>query len=202
MARFKKDIDRELMYKKILPTAMTAENAEKTNRQDAMEETLSQNMSAATLAVSINTPVEVIVSSPVTEDFIPTPSVTQPTPAMSAPAQPEVEAGAFQPGQPDTQTTVMTSEPPLVNLMEAFVEKRLDAAMKKFKCCTCERCRKDVLANTLNKLPSLYVIEDDSDIRDLHERERAAQVATALVQAILAVKAHPSHEIAKKESFI
>ncbi|XYW68664.1 late competence development ComFB family protein [Oscillospiraceae bacterium LTW-04] len=104
---------------------------------------------------------------------------------------------ASQDAPPALQTAAAPTEPPLVNLMEAFVEKRLDAALKKFKCCTCERCRKDVLAITLNKLPPLYVIEDDPDIRDLHERERAAQVATALVQAILAVKANPTHQTSR-----
>ncbi len=195
------------MYKKILPTAMTAESTpERTSRQDIMEETLSQNMAAATLAVSINTPVEVIVSSPAGEEHLQMPSMAEFEPEAPVQAQPnvqaqdETEAGA--PRQPNMRGAAVSSEPPLVNLMEAFVEKRLDAAMKKFKCCTCERCRKDVLAFTLNKLPPLYVIEDDPDIRDLHERERAAQVATALVQAILAVKAHPSHEIVRKEPFV
>ncbi|HWP50693.1 MAG TPA: late competence development ComFB family protein [Clostridia bacterium] len=196
MARSKKDIDRELMYKKILPTAMATDSiTDKVARDGGMKETLPQNISAAMLDVSIQTPVEVIISSPSGE------GQSQKLPGVKSGAGlTEVSAGierlpVAEDVQPGIQTPVAPAESPLVNLMEAFVEKRLEAALKKFKCCTCERCRKDVLALTLNKLPPLYVIEGDLDIRDQHERERAAQVATALVQAVLAVKAHPSHEI-------
>lgn len=196
MARLKKDIDRELMYKKILPTAMSSENAfDKAAFNNKKEEILPLNSPPATVEVSIQKPVEVIVSSPNDEER------TQEENAQVLPVQfqPEVaaktEVSSPEAAPLSIQTATVSTEPPLVNLMEAFVEKRLDAALKKFKCCTCDRCRKDVLAIALNKLPPLYVIEADPDIRDLHERERAAQVATALVQAILAIKAHPSHEI-------
>lgn len=198
LARSKKDIDRELMYKKILPTAMSPENTvNKATPDDGMAETLSQNIAAATLEVSIQKPVEVVVSSPTGEER--PPKLPEEKSEVALPGQPQAKAQVrpyrAEDMQSGLQTATALTEPPLVNLMEAFVEKRLDAALKKFKCCDCERCRKDVLAVALNKLPPLYVIEDDPDIRDLHERERAAQVATALVQAILTVKARPSHEV-------
>lgn len=187
------------MYKKILPTAMATENvANKADQDDGMTKTLPQNIAAAPLAVNIQKPVEVIVSSPDGEERFK--KHPEPDAALSAQEKLEVpvhntQAVSDTPIDPQVQAAAVSAEPPLVNLMEAFVEKRLDAALKKFKCCTCEKCRRDVLTIALNKLPPLYVVEDDPDIRDLHERERAAQVATALVQAILAVKAHPPHEI-------
>lgn len=199
MARSKKDIDRELMYKKILPTAMFTESSYNKAAPNGMEKTLPQDIAAGTLEVSIQTPVEVIVSSSPSDEGQPQ---RLPEAVPQVQAQPEAEAKTEPSpveGLPFGTQSAAPAEPALVNLMEAFVEKRLDTALKKFKCCTCERCRKDVLAVALNKLPPLYVIEDDPDIRDLHERELAAQVATALVQAILAVKAHPSHEINAKK---
>lgn len=199
MARSKKDIDRELMYKKILPTAMFTESSNKV-APNGMEKALPQNIAAGALEVSIQTPVEVIVSSPSEEGQPQRLPEAMPEAAPQVQVQPEAKTAASPVGNlPFSTQAAAPAEPALVNLMEAFVEKRLDTALKKFKCCTCERCRKDVLAVALNKLPPLYIIEDDPDIRDLHERERAAQVATALVQAILAVKAHPSHEINAKK---
>lgn len=198
MARSKKDIDRELMYKKILPTAMSSENNfDKVALDNKKEEILPLNSPSATIEVSIQKPVEVIVSSPNGEER-PEKLPEQNTEVLPVQFQPEMSAKTEVGPSEETrgiQIPTVPTEPPLVNLMEAFVEKRLEAALKKFKCCTCDRCRNDVLALALNKLPPLYVIEADPGVRDLHERERAAQVATALVQAILTVKAHPSHEI-------
>ncbi|MFV0498307.1 MAG: late competence development ComFB family protein [Candidatus Fimivivens sp.] len=175
MARSKKDIDRELMYKKILPTAVSAENSFDKATQENGGEMAPKNKHLATPGMNQKRPEESLV-------------------------QPEIEVQTTQSNQsseiplPDLAAVNPPTEPLLVNLMEAFVDKRLDAAIKKFQCCTCKKCRKDVFAITLNKLPPLYVIEDDPDSRDLHERERAAQVATALVQAILTVKANPKHD--------
>lgn len=197
MARSKKDIDRELMYKKILPTAMSENTFDKQVLDNKKEEIRPLNALSAAVEVSIQKPVEVIVSSPNGEEC----SQKFPeenTEVLPVQFQPEMAAETEVIPTEETrgvQIPTVPAEPLLVNLMEAFVEKRLEAALKKFKCCTCDRCRNDVLALALNKLPPLYVIEADPDIRDLHERERAAQVATALVQAILTVKAHPSHEI-------
>lgn len=197
MARSKKDIDRELMYKKILPTAMSENTFDKQALDNKKEEIRPLNALSAAVEVSIQKPVEVIVSSLNGEER----SQKLPEEKTEVPPvqfQPEMTAEAEAVPSEETHSVQIPTgptEPLLVNLMEAFVEKRLEAALKKFKCCTCDRCRNDVLALALNKLPPLYVIEADPDIRDLHERERAAQVATALVQAILAVKAHPSHEI-------
>lgn len=199
MARSKKEIDRELMYKKILPTAMASENTP-SKAQNSSEAAESQNVAAEAIEVNIPTPVKVVVSSPLGEQR-PKEQQSQP----SAIAQPEKEqprtvVKAEATTEEDVAHKACESaeeekpEPPLVNLMETFVEKRLDSAMAKFKCCTCDRCRKEVLTIALNKLPPLYVIEDDPDIRDLHERERASQVTTALVQAVLTVKAHPVHQ--------
>lgn len=187
MARSKKDIDRELMYKKILPTAAPADG----------KEAAPLNISSATLEVNIQKPIEVIVSSPHMQGHFQRLTEEQPeeTPVFQAQDRITQVDSSEEAAPADLQAEAALDEMPLANLMEAFVEKRLDAALKKFKCCTCERCRKDVLAIALNKLPPLYVTEKDPDIRDLHERERAAQVATALVQAILATKANPTHEI-------
>lgn len=191
MARLKKDIDRELMYKKILPTATIVEEKSGVLKKINEEDTEGQN--TPVMEVSIADPVKVIIaqgdpnqaSSPAVTVMPQSKEVIKEAPVLTA--EPSVA-----PPKDEVPSTA-NAEPILVNLMEGFLEKRLEAALTKFKCCSCEKCRKDVLAMALNKLPPLYVIEDDPDQRDLHERERSAQVTTALVQAILAVKARPTH---------
>jgi competence protein ComFB len=87
----------------------------------------------------------------------------------------------------DAQSTV------LVNAMETVVIGKLDAVLSKFKCCKCDRCKKDIVALSLNKLPAKYmVLPDDQAARDI-DPQTNAQVVAAMIQAILAVRAHPRH---------
>lgn len=172
MARSKKEIDKELMYKKILPTAMLSEPAVERVTEGTASKQEQPPVIAEPRAV---TPIE-----PMQEAVEPAPIESVITDAKAA--EPVAELPEKQP-----------EERPIINLMEGFVESRIDEAMKKFNCCQCEKCRKDVLAIALNKLSPFYVIEDDPNLRDVKERERAADVATALVQAILTVKNNPTH---------
>lgn len=81
----------------------------------------------------------------------------------------------------------------LVNAMEQLVLEKLDAAFGKFNCCKCDRCKKDVAALALNKLTPKYVVADGVyDYAQLAQR-MSADVTTAIVQSIIAVRAHPRH---------
>ena len=155
MARSKKEIAKELMYQKILPTSNQSEEDRK---------------SSATMVDPVLFAAKQAEEEKQPEIVVPPEPVAEPVPVS-------------QPEQP----------PQLVNLMEGFVESRIDEVMHKFNCCTCDKCRQDILAMTLNKLPPFYVIEDDLNIRDQKEKERSADVAAALVKAVLAVKANPNH---------
>ena len=170
VARSKKDIDKELMYIKILPTSVAAEPP--VSRPEPEEPAVVPKTAPPPVVAfqpepapaPKEEPAAVVIEEPVAE------------PVVAAPPAPEKEMQ-----QP-------------INLMEGFVESRIDEAMKKFNCCTCDKCRRDIMALALNKLQPFYVIEEDIYIRDEKEKERAADVATALVQAILTVKANPIHD--------
>ena len=81
----------------------------------------------------------------------------------------------------------------LVNIMEYLVIDRLDAVFAKFNCCKCDKCKKDVAAIALNKLPPRYVVTDPDKIPELVAKENGADASTALVQGILKVRSHPRH---------
>ncbi|MEG0339231.1 MAG: late competence development ComFB family protein [Oscillospiraceae bacterium] len=162
MARSKKEIDKELMYKKIMPTASIADDNEP--------------------------PVERTASQP-----IQAPVYTQPEPLAPA-AKAAIPRPTLQYAQPPEQTFAPAppeAEP--INIMEILLESRLDSAIEKFHCCTCDKCRKNITTLTLNKLPPCYVATQDASKMQEAESQYAGQVATALVQAILNVKSHPSH---------
>ncbi|MDD3428666.1 MAG: late competence development ComFB family protein [Oscillospiraceae bacterium] len=158
MAKTKKEIDKELMYKKIMPTASS---------------------------VSSDSTIKIITGNTAALQEEPTVQQTENTPALTKAESQDIAL----------TTKLSLESTKVINLMEGLVEARMDAAMQKFSCCTCDKCRNDVAAITLNKLAPCYVIEENPILRDEMDRKRAAEVATALVQAILVVKARPSHEV-------
>ncbi|MEG1568414.1 MAG: late competence development ComFB family protein [Oscillospiraceae bacterium] len=194
MARSKKEIDKELMYKKIMPTAT----------QNDVEAEATAN-APAPIAVPAQEPVPPVATEPVA-DLAPTPTA-EAMPVQAAPVAEELADAApseaipsdavsqpIAPAAPVVEAAApeaIATEP--VNIMEILLESRLDAAMDKFRCCNCDKCRKDIIAITLNKLPPYYITTQDPEKMADAESKYAGQVATALVQAILIVKSHPSH---------
>lgn len=81
----------------------------------------------------------------------------------------------------------------VVNLQEYLIMDKLEAAFAKFNCCKCERCKKDVVALALNKLPPAYVVIEQSELDAELEKHNLPAVSTALIQAILKVRANPRH---------
>lgn len=81
----------------------------------------------------------------------------------------------------------------IVNIMELLVDERLDEAIYKFHCCRCDKCRKDIVAITLNRLHPRYVVFDELESPLVPDRKTVTEVAGALIKAVLAVKARPRH---------
>lgn len=154
MARTKKDIDKDLMYKMLMPsgsrTAKASQDAEspsglsdEQNTRAALEEPLNQHKTIMRREVGV----------------------------------------AFM----DTQPTI------LVNTMESIVLEKLESALARFQCCKCDRCKKDIVAMALNKLPTKYMVLQEGQPTPDIDPQTNAQVVTAVIQAILAVRAHPRH---------
>lgn len=153
MSRTKKEIDKELMYKKLMPSG---------HRQAAAEE-------------------------PVRKDDAPN---TEPERERAAPpASPRREAEARRVSVPsmDNQKTYV------VNVMESLVLKKLDSVLSRFHCCRCDRCKKDIVALALNKLPPKYrVVTEGQPEKDV-DTQLNAQIITALIQAVIQVRTKPRH---------
>ena len=83
----------------------------------------------------------------------------------------------------------------LVNLMEELVISRLESTLMRFNCCKCNKCKKDIAALALNRLAPKYVVinRDDEEKRKAAENEFGSEVTGALVQAIMVVKKEPRH---------
>ena len=81
----------------------------------------------------------------------------------------------------------------LVNLTELLVCDRIDNVFAKFNCCRCDKCRKDVTAAALNMLPAEYVVAPPEEIARMVEEHPSQEVSSALVKAVLQIRAKPQH---------
>lgn len=153
--RAKKEIDKELMYKKLMPSGLRG----------------------------VKTPIE---------DVVPENAVPQGEILGAAYEPPAGKAHHLEPRKVsvpsmDNQKTIV------VNLMEAAVLNKLDDVLTRFQCCRCDRCKKDIVALALNKLPPKYkVLNHGQQVPDL-DPQTNAQVITALIQAVIKVRAKPRH---------
>lgn len=86
----------------------------------------------------------------------------------------------------------------LRNRMEEFVFNKTDEILKLMNICKCEKCRLDIVALTLNELPSKYVVTEQGELyaraREL-ERQFDVDVETAIIKAAVFVGKNPRHNV-------
>jgi len=84
----------------------------------------------------------------------------------------------------------------LHNYMEDIVSNNLEIIMEREEMCKCEKCRLDVMALALNRLPPKYVVTQKGGIytrlKEL-ELQFKADVIREIVKAIEVVKRNPQH---------
>lgn len=81
----------------------------------------------------------------------------------------------------------------VVNLSEYLVSDKLEAAFAKFRCCQCDKCKKDVAAMALNLLKPHYVVARQEELDGLLMKYNGPEVSSAIIKAILQVRNHPRH---------
>ncbi len=156
MTKTKKDIDKELMYKKLMPSGpKSARNAPKDVTEEAPAPTYAEAV-AASLEEPLNQH-RTIMRREVGVPFM------------------------------DTQPTI------LVNAMENIVLEKLDSVLSRCQCCKCDRCKKDIVAKSLNKLPPRYMVLAEGQPTPDIDPQTNAQVVSAMIQAVLAVRTSPRH---------
>lgn len=108
----------------------------------------------------------------------------------------EDELQPFEPVLPGDDSEPEFSVPLLHNYMEDMLREKLPHTMKVLRCCSCERCTLDILALTLNSLPSSYAVtvrDETLDRVKVLRREYEVKVTATLIKAIQQVKSAPRH---------
>lgn len=80
-----------------------------------------------------------------------------------------------------------------INVMENLVLKHVDSVIQKFNVCGCDRCRCDICAYALNILPPHYAVVEPSRIQRVEAEIPQRIVLNALVRAALRIRSNPHH---------
>lgn len=172
MSKSRTEIDKEIMYRKIMPSA--------SKRDPRAAQADAENPGAGR------------------SDAPPFDSVNGNESSMGIPALSAPSAAAMAKTLKRNPVTFPYKEENnmvLVNLMEELVINKLDSTLDRFNCCKCDKCKKDIAALALNRLKPRYVVmkEEEQEKRRKAELENGSEVTGALVQAILVVKKAPWH---------
>ena len=85
----------------------------------------------------------------------------------------------------------------MVNVMERLLnDMNLDEQMKQYGVCRCSRCKADVQALVLTKLPAKYVIVDNTETSPLigfYKGSFHVRIFTEIMKACMTVKESPRH---------
>lgn len=77
------------------------------------------------------------------------------------------------------------------NIMEDFVDSRMEELLKNADCCYCEQCRADIRTYALNNLPAKYVRSTSGNVYvrfQSLEPQLQTDITTAILNAIQVVK--------------
>lgn len=85
----------------------------------------------------------------------------------------------------------------LKNYMEEIVFSIIDDVLKDIDVCKCERCKMDIIAITLNNLPSKYVVAEKGELYskvNMFKMQVEVDVMTEIIKAAMIVKKNPQHQ--------
>ena len=89
----------------------------------------------------------------------------------------------------------------LQNIMLNIVSDLLDQILlKRYNICKCEKCRTDIIAYVLSRIPAKYVTTDVGAISTLVEQEKVeneAEIIRKIIEAIKTIGKYPQHEFKK-----
>lgn len=84
----------------------------------------------------------------------------------------------------------------LKNYMEEVVSSLIDDVIKEIDVCKCEKCKMDIMAISLNNLPTKYVVTEKGELYskvNLLRLQVEVDVITEITKAAMMVKQRPKH---------
>ncbi len=177
------------------PSAINSENAgaSETVAADSPEE--SQTVTADSAAASQQEPA--VVSVPDAEAVPKADTVPEPEQAETFTPETETVPEQAEVSVPKADA-VPEPEPDFVylNVMEEIVKDKIIYFMRQFDLCTCERCKADTIALTMNGLMPKYIVTTPAAVAPLvsyYTNRLIPDVTVEAIKACMTVKDNPRH---------
>lgn len=140
---------------------------------------------------------------PQTRSDTPSESITVPGPGpvtdtISVPPESVPGPGHTAPKQAPVKETVPEPEPDFVylNIMEEIVKDKIIYFMRQFDVCTCDRCKADTIALTMNGLLPKYIVTTPAAVDPLlsyYTNRLISDVTVEATKACMTIKDNPRH---------
>ena len=184
--RARKNINKELMFNKIMPSYLTntyneyyglTEQRKESSETFKIREKIMGSMDDRSLVRENHTENPSVQQQGATKSF----SVqnTQPSPAAAVPV----------PAAP-----VIDDKPKYINITEEVLYSKLTNMIAMFKCCNCEKCRQSITLQVLNNVKPEYVYKKPSEVKELIESNNYIDINQPIIRAILDTKSNPPHK--------
>lgn len=175
-------------------SSINADAAVSSQIKDALEAEL-EPAAPAQQAASVQKAAPVQQAAPVQKaaDLQQTASVQQ---AASVQQTADLQAESIMDLPAAEDDSSVSEEHVYTNVMQILVEEKADEYMKMFGICCCDKCRVDVRAYALNRLPPKYVVLSKHERvprLTVYENRFASDITAQLVQACKQVMLTPHH---------
>lgn len=204
--RTKKNISKELMFNKIMPSYLTNTYTEYYGNHPQNPESKNQKSEPDTFKIR-----EKVLSAMEDRPLVPENSNGIPAGQPQYTQQPNAQGYVQQPhqaqAQPQYQQPAPVSQPQFtpkpvfeedkpkyINITEEILYSKLSNMIAMFKCCNCEKCRQTIMLNVLNNVKPEYVYKKPSEVKELIESNNYVDINQPIIRAILDTKSNPPHK--------
>ena len=174
--RTKKNINKEIMFNKIMPSYLTNTYTEYYSNSNQNSEYRNPKSEPDTFKIR-----EKVLSAMEPRPLVPEEDDDTETNA--------VRQKPAQANNPAVQKTMVSEDKPkYINITEEILYSKLTNMIAMFKCCNCEKCRQ-----TINVKPE-YVYKKPSEVKELIETNNYVDINQPIIRAILDTKSNPPHK--------
>ncbi len=83
-----------------------------------------------------------------------------------------------------------------INIISELIEENLDSVLDRFRCCSCEKCKEEIMISALNFIEPKYVSNKMIAAEEIEEMKLKykSSVVSVLVKYAIQLKNNPIHE--------
>lgn len=202
--RTRKNISKELMFNKIMPSYLTNTYTEYYANSNGTQNPEARNPRSEPDTFKIREKVlSKMEDRPLVSEQGNTAPVMQPQ---------QYQQGEYASNQPQQQpyannyqqnpaaqqyapkAVIEEDKPKYINITEEVLYSKLSNMIAMFKCCNCEKCRQTIMLHVLNNVKPEYVYKKPSEVKELIESNNYVDINQPIIRAILDTKSNPPHK--------